>query len=75
MNKLPIVSGLDAVKVFAKLGYQIDHQTGSHVILRHKEPPHRRLTIPAHKELAKGTLRAIIREAGITVEQFTELLK
>ena len=61
MPKLPIISGKDLVKAFAKLGYNVDHQTGSHIILRHKEPPYRRLTIPNHKEVSKGTLRAIIR--------------
>jgi predicted RNA binding protein YcfA (HicA-like mRNA interferase family) len=50
----------------------VDHQTGSHIILRH--PSLRRLTVPNHRELAKGTLRALIREAGITEQQFTELL-
>ncbi len=74
MSKLPVVSGRDAVKALGKLGYQIDHQTGSHIILRQDVPPHRRLTVPAHSELAKGTLRAIIREAGMTVEEFRKLL-
>lgn len=62
----------DAVRAFVKLGYAIDHQTGSHIILRH--PTMRRLTIPNHRELAKGTLRALIREAGITRDEFEELL-
>ena len=48
MPKLPIISGYEAVKLFSKLGYQLDHQTGSHMILRHKDPPYRRLTIPNH---------------------------
>ena len=74
MPKLPVVSGKEAVKAFAKIGYEIDHQTGSHMILRQRNEPHRRLSIPNHKELAKGTLRALIKEAGLTVEQFIELL-
>lgn len=74
MVKLPVISGSDAVKAFCKLGYAIDHQTGSHIILRHSDPQHRRLTIPNHDELAKGTLRSLIREAGITKEQFVQLL-
>ena len=74
MPKLPIISGIDLVKVFAKLGYEKDHQTGSHIILRHKDPPHRRLTIPNHSELAKGTLRAIIRQSGLTREEFLNLV-
>lgn len=74
MSKLPRVSGREAVSAFGKIGYQVDHQTGSHIILRHLEPPNRRLTVPNHKEIAKGTLRALIREAGLTVEQFLALL-
>jgi predicted RNA binding protein YcfA (HicA-like mRNA interferase family) len=46
----------------------------SHIILRHTSPPHRRLSVPDHRELAKGTLRALIRESGLTVEQFQALL-
>ncbi len=74
MPKLPIVSGIKAVKALSKLGFEVDHQTGSHIIMRHKREPHRRLTVPNHRELAKGTLRAIIRDAGITVEEFIDLL-
>ena len=74
MPKLPILSCLQVIKVLAKIGYENDHQTGSHVILRNKNYPYRRLTVPNHKELARGTLRAIIREAGLTTEEFLELL-
>ena len=75
MPKLPLLSRQEIVKALAKLGYLIDHQTGSHIILRHKDPPHRRLTVPNHKEIAKGTLRAIIRQAGLTREEFFGLIK
>jgi predicted RNA binding protein YcfA (HicA-like mRNA interferase family) len=74
VTRLPVISGRDAVKAFRKIGYELDHQTGSHMILRRRVPSHRRLTIPDHKELAKGTLRALIREAGLTVEEFNVLL-
>ncbi len=74
MSRLPVVSGQDAVRAFAKLGYAVDHQTGSHIILRQQEPPHRRLSVPDHRELAKGTLRALIRQAGLTVDAFAALL-
>lgn len=74
MPRLPVVSGLEVVKALAKIGYDVDHQTGSHMILRQREAPHRRLTVPRHRELAKGTLRAIIRQAGLTVEEFLELM-
>ncbi len=72
MSRLPVCSDADAVKAFRRLGYEVDHQTGSHIILRH--PSQRRLTVPNHRELAKGTLRSLIREAGLTKEQFVELL-
>ncbi|HLD04486.1 MAG TPA: type II toxin-antitoxin system HicA family toxin [Candidatus Nanoarchaeia archaeon] len=75
MPKLPTLSGQEVIKLMAKVGYVADHQTGSHVILRHKDPPHRRLTIPNHKELDKGTLRAIIRQAGLFREEFEKLLR
>ncbi|HUU09615.1 MAG TPA: type II toxin-antitoxin system HicA family toxin [Phycisphaerae bacterium] len=74
MTRLPVVSGRDAARALGKIGYELDHQTGSHMILRRATPPHRRLTVPDHRELAKGTLRAIIREAGLTVEEFAALL-
>lgn len=73
MSRLPVCSGADAVKAFQQIGYVVDHQTGSHLIPRH--PSQRRLTVPNHRELAKGTLRALIREAGLTKEQFAELLR
>jgi len=75
MPKLPTnFSGKDVVKILAKLGYEIDHQTGSHMILRQKEYLYRRLTIPNHKTLAKGTSRAIIKQSGLTREEFLNLV-
>ncbi|WP_320410695.1 type II toxin-antitoxin system HicA family toxin [Candidatus Nitrosotalea okcheonensis] len=44
------------------------------IILRHRKTPHKRLTVPNHQEIARGTLRAIIEEAGLTVQDFTDLL-
>jgi predicted RNA binding protein YcfA (HicA-like mRNA interferase family) len=52
----------------------VDHQTGSHIILRNKFYPNRRLTVPNHKVIAKGTLRAILRESGLTVEELVKVL-
>ena len=74
MTELPVVSGREAVNAFGKLGYDVDRQRGSHIIMRQAEPPHRRLTIPDHKELRKGTLRALIRQAGSSVDEFVALL-
>ncbi len=72
--KLPVISGAEAVRAFRKAGYELDEQHGSHIIVRHTKSPHRRLSIPNHKELAKGTLRTLIREAGLSVDEFTRLL-
>jgi predicted RNA binding protein YcfA (HicA-like mRNA interferase family) len=72
--KLPVVSGSEVVRALGKIGYSLDRQKGSHMIVRQSAAPYRRLTVPDHKEIAKGTLRAIIRQAGITIEQFTSLL-
>lgn len=74
MSKLPVVSARETVQALESLGYEIDHQMGSHVILRQTSEPHRRLAVPNHSELAKGTLRSIIREAGLTVDEFCDLL-
>jgi len=74
MSKLPRISGRDAIKAFAKLGYLYDRQRGSHVMIRQTMEPFRRLTVPDHKELDTGTLRALIREAGLSVEEFKKLL-
>jgi predicted RNA binding protein YcfA (HicA-like mRNA interferase family) len=62
------------VKALRKIGYGRDRQRGSHIVLRQTVPPHRRITVPDHKEVAKGTLRAIIRQAGLTVNEFNALL-
>jgi predicted RNA binding protein YcfA (HicA-like mRNA interferase family) len=71
---LPRVSGGALVAALRKAGYEFDHQTGSHMILRQRDSPFRRLTVPDHREIAKGTLRAIIRESGLTVERLVSLL-
>jgi predicted RNA binding protein YcfA (HicA-like mRNA interferase family) len=73
MSKLLVTSGHKTIRALAKIGYFIRNQEGSHVHLRH--PTRNPLTIPNHKEIAKGTLRAIIREADLTVEEFNALLK
>ena len=74
MSRLPVCSGQDAIRAFEKLGYRVDHQTGSHIILRQLTYPHRRIVVPDHKDVAKGTLRSIIRETGLTVDEFKDLL-
>lgn len=72
MGKLGNISGKDAVKVFLKLGWQQIGQVGSHVVM--VKPGMRvNLSIPQHKELSVGTLRALIRNAGLTVDEFLNL--
>ncbi len=57
-----------------RVGYERDRQRGSHIVLRHRDPPHRRLVVPDHRVIAKGTLRALIRDAGLTTDEFVSLL-
>ena len=72
MARLPVLSGADAVKVVQKAGWTIDRQRGSHVILV-KDGHLATLSVPDHNELAKGTLRSLIRAAGITIDDFEVL--
>lgn len=74
MSYLPQVSGREVVKALGLIGYAVDRQRGSHIILCKGERPDQRLTVPDHDEIAKGTLRSIIRQAGLTVEEFKALL-
>ena len=74
MSKLPVISGKQVCTILKKIGYYIDHKTGSHIILRNENPPFRRVTVPNHKEVAKGTLRSIMRQTGLTLEEFMELM-
>ena len=73
MSKLPRVSGRECVQALFKAGFFFVRQHGSHIILRRKEP-FAQLTVPNRKELDRGTLRAIIRQAGSDVESFVKLL-
>ena len=74
MSILPRISGREVISALSKIGYEKDRQKGSHIVLRQTEYPHRRIVVPDHHEVSKGTLRAIIRESGLTVTEFTELL-
>ena len=74
MGRFGNVSGRDAVRAFQKAGWQIIGQVGSHVIMT-KPGLRVNLSIPQHKELATGTLRALIRNAEISIDEFVELLR
>ncbi len=73
MTRLPLISGDDFVKVMQKIGYVWDYTEGSHMILLH--PSQGRLSVPRHKELGRGLLRALIRDAGLTRDEFIKLLR
>jgi len=73
MPALPALSGRKTVRAFEELGWQVARQRGSHIIMV-KEAEITTLSIPDHKEVAKGTLRSLIRAAGITVDEFTAQL-
>ena len=73
MPALPQLSGRDVVRVFESIGWQVARQKGSHIILT--KPGHTAtLSVPDHKEIAKGTLRSLIRAAELTVSEFLEAM-
>lgn len=72
MPKLPRISGREAVRAFERLGFTVVRQKGSHIVLRRGE---RGCVIPMHHQLAVGTLRNAIRQAGITVDEFVSALR
>ena len=76
MSQLPIISSSECIKVLQKLGYEVRRQKGSHIIMKRDDPkPARSIPVPNHKTLKTGTLRTIIRQAGLSVDEFNELLK
>jgi predicted RNA binding protein YcfA (HicA-like mRNA interferase family) len=66
---LPVLSGREVVRVFEVLGWEVARQSGSHVVMV-KDGQTATLSIPEHREVAKGTLRSLIRAAGLTVAEF-----
>jgi len=73
MSKLPQVSGSDVVRVLQKLGFTIRRQHGSHIIMR-RDDPFAQTVVPDHRQLARGTLRAILRQTEISAEELAKLL-
>ena len=73
MGKLANITGKEAVKAFQKLGWEIRGQVGSHLVMT-KPGVRQNLTVPQHPELAPGTLRGLIRTAGVSVDDFLALL-
>lgn len=73
MAKLPVVSGAETVRAFEKLGWVVDRRQSSHIILV-KDGELASLSVPDHAEVAKGTLRSLIRQSGATVAEFIAAL-
>ncbi len=73
--KLPVVSGKEAVKAFGRLGYSIDRQRGSHVIMIRASPEFKLVSIQLHETLDKGTLRRILADSDLAIEEFVNALK
>jgi predicted RNA binding protein YcfA (HicA-like mRNA interferase family) len=73
VGKLGNISGKQAAKAFQKAGWEIIGQVGSHVVMS-KPGVRANLSIPQHKDLSVGTLRALIRHTGLTVDEFLQLL-
>lgn len=71
MSRLPLISGRECMKALQRLGFEVIRQTGSHIILQRGEIT---VSVPDHKELGRGILRAIIRQTGLTVEEFVVAL-
>ncbi|MDI6769596.1 MAG: type II toxin-antitoxin system HicA family toxin [Anaerolineales bacterium] len=74
MPALPRLSGRETVRAFESLGWKVVRQKGSHIILI-KVGHIATLSVPDHKEVARGTLRSLIRSAGLTVSEFIDALK
>jgi predicted RNA binding protein YcfA (HicA-like mRNA interferase family) len=75
MPKLPILSGNDMLKVLSKIGFQHIRTRGSHAILiKQTEKGKVMVPIPLHKELAKGTLKSIMNQSGLNLEDLMRLL-
>lgn len=73
MSKLPVISGAECVKALKRGGFYFKRQEGSHIVMR-RDKPFAQLVVPLHKVLDRGTLRAIIRQSGLTVEEFVKIL-
>ena len=71
MPPVPPLSGQEIVRIFLSLGWTVARQRGSHIVLV-KENHIATLSVPDHREVAKGTLRSLIRSAGLTVSEFLE---
>jgi predicted RNA binding protein YcfA (HicA-like mRNA interferase family) len=73
MSRLPQVSGPDVVRALLKVGFAVRRQHGSHIIMR-RDTPFTQTVVPNHRQIDRGTLRAILRQTDLSVDEFTKLL-
>lgn len=71
MPKLPNVSGSEAVRALQRLGFEMTRQRGSHIVMRRGSSG---CVVPNHREIKVGTLSGILRQAGVSAEEFTAAL-
>jgi predicted RNA binding protein YcfA (HicA-like mRNA interferase family) len=74
MTRLPTdLSGQSLIKALTKIGFVVQRQKGSHIILR-RQSPNARVVVPNHKTLRVGTLRTILNAANLSADELIELL-
>ena len=73
MTRMPALKPGEVISILEKAGYDIDHTTGSHYIMRHPDHP-QRISVPYHaRDIKRGVLRSIIKQSGLTQEEFLSL--
>jgi len=74
--KLPRITGTEVIRVLRQVGWYVHHQRGSHVYLKHSDYPHMRITVAIHagETIKPKTLQSILKQAGLSINEFQELL-
>lgn len=75
MPGLPVLSAREVINALRRLGFEVHHQRGSHVVMRHATDLGRRAVVPMHGELRKGTLSSILKGARVTREEFLRAVR
>ena len=73
MTQLPVISGRECIAALERAGFTVRRQVGSHIVMR-RDDPFAQTVVPDHRTLDRGTLRAILRQAGLSVDEFVKLL-
>ncbi len=74
MSKLPSISARECIRTLRHGGFEVKRQSGSHIVIAHKDDPTRSTVVPNHNPIKIGTLRGIIRDLHLTVDEFLDLL-